>query len=265
MKKKFKNRTYIIAWISFLLIIMLNYMAYMGILFKYSQIETSNMYTNLLSPPSFVFSIWVVIYIGMILFLIMPLGKKLSMSDDEFYYDKLIPIFIGSSICNVLWTITWNNDLIMPALIAIMAYTVTLVHLVKAIDRNKKFSEKYKIFVTIPSGLHAGWLLFSTFTNVITILVKEGNNPFGIFGLFITLVLLIISWTLIFYVYKENPNIGLVIPLIWALFGLVIKHKPGSSFSNPSLVVLFLSIILLILSVICVYMLKRNKQFVKFF
>lgn len=260
MKKKFKNKSYIIAWITFILTIILNYMSAAGILFRFSQKEISDMYQNLLAPPSYVFSIWGIIYIGMALFLILPFIKKLSISNEEFYYNKLMPIFIGWSVCNILWTVTWNNDLIMPALIAIMVYAVVLVRLVKAVDRNKEFSEKYKFFVTIPSGLHAGWLLFAAFTNVIVLLVKEGTNPFGIFGTLVTLVLLIIACGLILYVYKENPNIGLVIPTIWALIGLVVKHKPGSDFSNPSLVILLASIILLVLSIISVYMLRKTNK-----
>lgn len=260
MKRKFKNRSYLIAWIAFILTIILNYMSASGILFKYSQKEISDMYANLLAPPSYVFSIWGIIYIGMVLFLILPFIKKLSMSDEEFYYGKLMPIFTAWSICNILWTVTWNNDFIMPALIAIMAYAVVLVHLVKAIDRNKDFSEKYKAFVTIPSGLHAGWLLFAAFTNVIVLLVKEGTNPFGVFGTLITLILLVVACGLILYVYKENPNIGLVIPAIWALIGLVVKHKPGTSFSNPSLLILLASIILLVLSIISVYMLRKSNK-----
>src|SRR5699024_3744972 len=119
---------------------------------------------------------------------------------------RLMPIFIGWEICNLIWTITWNNDIILLALIAIMAYCLVLINLVKTIDKNKDFSKKYKWFVTFPAGLHAGWLIFATFTNIMVLLVKEAVNPYGFVGVLITLVLMAIACLMVFYVYKENPN-----------------------------------------------------------
>src|SRR5690625_2898461 len=120
MKKKFNNRSYLLAVILFVATIILNYMSASGILFKFSQAEISHMYENLLDPAGGTFSIWGIIYIGMALFLALPYIKRLTMTDEEFYYKRLMPIFIGWEICNLIWTITWNNDIILLALIAIM-------------------------------------------------------------------------------------------------------------------------------------------------
>lgn len=264
MKKKFNNRSYLLAVILFVATIILNYMSASGILFKFSQAEISHMYENLLDPAGGTFSIWGIIYIGMALFLALPYIKRLTMTDEEFYYKRLMPIFIGWEICNLIWTITWNNDIILLALIAIMAYCLVLINLVKTIDKNKDFSKKYKWFVTFPAGLHAGWLIFATFTNIMVLLVKEAVNPYGFVGVLITLVLMAIACLMVFYVYKENPNPAVVLPALWALLGIMAKQSPGSSFSYANILVFIWAILLFVLGILAfVYLFKENMKYSK--
>lgn len=262
MKNKFNNSSYLVTVILFVITIILNYMSASGILFKFSQADISHMYENLLAPAGGTFSIWGIIYIGMALFLALPFFKRLTMTDEKFYYRKLMPIFIGWEVCNLIWTITWNNDIILLSLITIMAYCLVLINLVKTIDKNKDFSKRYKYFVTFPAGLHAGWLIFATFTNIMVLLVKEAINPYGFVGVIITLVLMALACLMVFYVYKENPNPAVVVPALWALFGIMAKQSPGSSFRYRNILVFIWALALFVLGILAfIFLFKKNRKY----
>ncbi len=66
MATKTKKGWHILAICMFIVTIALNYLAAFGILFPYTQQEISDLHGNLLAPAGFTFSIWGIIYIGVV-------------------------------------------------------------------------------------------------------------------------------------------------------------------------------------------------------
>lgn len=256
-----KRSLYSIGALLVIATIILNYMANFGLLFPYSQQEISDMYANLLAPSSFTFSIWGLIYLGVLAFFIFPWVKNLTENDKHIYFKKLMPPTIAWTIANLAWTITWNNDLIFLSLIAIIAYTISLLQLLRVLYSHPGFSKRYKWMVSVPIGLHAGWLIFASSTNVMTLLVKSGLDPFGLLGVILTIILMSLACIAELWTFRRYGNSFVTVPALWALIGIFVKQLPGSDFSYSNNIVLYTSVVFFILSLIGhLAILRKNKS-----
>lgn len=261
MISKSKKNMHTLSIILFAVTIILNYMSASGVLFPYTQRQISDMYSNLLAPSSLTFSIWGVIYIGALLSLIYPWRKNISKEFKDFYYDKIVPLNITWAIFNILWTITWNTDRILISLIAIILYALTLIYLVKTISSYPEFAKDNKLFITYPVGLHAGWLTFASFTNIMVLMVKNGFDAFSNTGIMITILLMILACISVLFILRKTDNSFVTVPALWALIGIVIKQRPQSDFANSNKTVMIAAIILFVLSLIAHFViLKKNKE-----
>ena len=123
----------------------------------------------------------------------------------------------------------------MPALIGAMAYALILINLVKTIDQNKDFSKKYKYLITLPTGIHGGWVIFSVFTNIMMVLFENRKDSYSTFAIIISLILLILASAVVLFVFKENKNSGLIIGFLFSLIGIIGKQDQMVSFRKVRL------------------------------
>lgn len=261
MKKRLKNKNYIIGLIMFIITLIFSFFAYKGVFFLHKQEEIFKMYENPLIPIGFSFYIWIFIYIFSTLFLLLPFIKKLSMTNDEIYYEKLMPLFIFWNMANGIFSVMTNNNYPMPALVGIMVYALILITLIKTIDQYKDFSKKYKFLVTLPTGIHGGWVIFSVFTSIMLVFSQNKSLENKFFALIISLILLILASAMVLFVFKENKNFGLIIGFLWGIFGIIIKQSPWSNFSKANNIIFIgASILFIFVGILSVYILKFFKK-----
>lgn len=240
--------------------LLLNYLSALGWVLPYRQEEISDMYANLLAPSSTTFSIWGLIYIGVLLTLILPWVKDLTRSEKSFYHNKLMPLTLAWLLANLLWTVSWNSDWLILALLAIVAYAACLTQLVKRIQAHPDFSHKYQWFVAYPTGLHAGWLVFASFTNVMTVLVKFGLDAFSGLGLVVTVVLMAGASLAVLLLFKQTGNWVVTLPALWALLGIFMKQRPGSDFAQSNSTVMLAALIILVIALGLHFMILSRRQ-----
>ena len=114
----------------FLIVLLVNYLTSFGIMAPYTQAEVSALYPNLFAPANFTFSIWAVIYVGVIASLSLNFSFFSVPETLEKGYQQLIqPYFVEWMFFNILWNIAWTNDQILIALLAIVLYTRRLLQL----------------------------------------------------------------------------------------------------------------------------------------
>lgn len=260
MDKQSIKRWHYIAIGFFVATLILNYMGAFGWLFPYTQQEISDMHLDLLAPAGFTFSIWGLIYIGMAVVLAFPFFTKMKQSTQRFYYGEMIPLFILWNIFNIIWTIAWNLDWIFVALIAIVLYTLTLLFMVKRLNDRPDVVRPLRWVLTLPIGLHAGWLTFATFTNVMTWFVKLGMNGLSFFGGLFAILFMIAATVAVLFLFMVFDNWALTVPALWALFGIFMKQRPGSDFMNSNSFVMLIAILLFIAALVLHFMILRTHR-----
>lgn len=200
----------------------------------------SDAYPNLFAPAGITFSIWGVIYILLLLYVLYSLGVFGKKGGFEAAKSVSGP-FIISSLANAAWIFSWHYRII-PLSLALMA--VILVSLMSAYVRIQKqeLTGAEKVFVRLPFSVYFGWITVASIANVTTFLVDIGWRGFGIseivwMGIALTAALIIGAATTLRF---RDWAYGLVI--LWAFAGIYIKHVSPMGFGGSySLVVYMVS------------------------
>lgn len=171
--------------------------------------EVSNRYQTLFTPAGYVFSIWGLIYVLLLIWLIGMTIKR------TFVTEQLAFIFITSSVLNALWIFMWHFSFIFLSIIVMLLLLFTLL----LFYAYQKQISKRRLW-RVPISVYLGWIFVATIANICYYLSVLGWTSFESF-LSILLLILASAFVLVFR-YKEND---FVLPLVfvWAFVGIFIR------------------------------------------
>jgi hypothetical protein len=186
--------------------------------------ELSDALPNLFVPAGITFSIWSVIYLFLIIFMlyqIVDVVKKRDMA----YIEKIGGWFILASVANILWIFLWHYEYVPYSLGAMLLLLISLLMIYTRLNIGLSMvSLKEKIAVHTTMSIYLGWITVATIANVTAVLVY-----FNADGLFLGEVawvdLVIAVATLItLLILLRRKDIAFSLVIIWALLGIVIKR-----------------------------------------
>ncbi len=207
----------IFSILMFLVTMIVNYGSMFG-WFGMTQEEISNQYKNQITPASFTFSIWGLIYLLVIIFLIYQLYLIVKNKYEPLFYNRLNILFILTCILNISWTIAWVDDHIALATLFIFTFTLILGWINR--DILHSFPREHHNLVPITFALYFGWLTVATVTNIAALLVKINWDMFGITEHLITCLVYIFIAFLAFFIIIRIKNPMFNVPIIWAFIGI---------------------------------------------
>lgn len=181
-----------------------------------SQSDVSNEYFTLITPSGMTFSIWSVIYGLLILSLIVMYVKR-----NNTYYreaiDKITPLFIISSLLNILWIVLFSFVLVELSTVFILGYAIVLTLICRQL---LKIHDGHHWLLPVTFGLYTGWVIIATVVNFATTLVKLDWNGFGLPDNIWAMIILIISVLLVLIILRDTKNAALPLPVAWAYYGI---------------------------------------------
>ncbi len=121
-------------------------------------------YPTVVTPAGYAFTIWSVIYVGLIAFSIYQmLPSKLAT------FRRLRTIYILSCVFNCGWIFFWHREMIAVCLGMIIALLATLIALM--IATRGRMSPIDAMLTKLPFGIYAGWVTAATLVNLVVLLV----------------------------------------------------------------------------------------------
>ncbi|MDD2278087.1 MAG: tryptophan-rich sensory protein [Bacteroidales bacterium] len=204
----------IINLIAFAVMVLMNYLANAIPLNGKTTGALSAEYPNLFVPTGATFSIWGVIYLMLLLFIIL----QFFQSNSEIV--KAVGwAFAISCLFNSLWIFAWHYQMLPLSLIIMLGLLITLIFIGVKL-------QAYSLSISKASfGIYLGWVCIATIANVTALLV---NYKWGGWGLSeqtwaIAMVAIGAIITLLATIRFSNPFVGLAV--IWAFIGIVIEQK----------------------------------------
>jgi len=171
------------------------------------------------TPAGYVFSIWGLIYIGIVVYVI---SMFTNFTDED---KKIYPWVITSSLANTAWIFLWHYRLIYVSVIAMVILLASLIAIYIILHRTKKVS----ILKTLPFNIYLGWISVATIANISAALYVANWNGFGISPEIWSAIMIIDAAGLAVYsILRKTYPYSLVI--LWAIIGILIKF---SGLSNP--------------------------------
>ena len=111
---------------------------------------------------------------------------------------------------------------------------VILIFLIKIADllNKEKLDSKEKFFMLVPFSVYFGWITVATIANVTVFLVSIGWNGFGINESTWTVIVLLAGLAIGIARLLKDKNIAYGLVLVWAYFGIYIKHTSLDGFGG---------------------------------
>lgn len=206
----------------------------------------SDSFNVLFVPAGYVFSIWGLIYLGLIAFTIY---QSLPGQRQNLLLRKTGWIVSLSSLANGAWIYFWHfgNYAITLLVMLILLACLISIYLLLGIGK-RKFNNSERWMVSIPFSLYLGWITVATIANATAVLSYLGWNGMGISPENWTLIMLAAGVIISGIMSYTRSDIAYSLVLVWAFIGLSIRWPDLPSVSIAGYISAAIVILLLIAS-----------------
>lgn len=248
--------------IATVLMIGVNVLATIGWINGVTTASISDSYPNLFTPAGMTFSIWGIIYLGLLLFTVyqfMPNHQKHTEKQQRIL-QKVRVTYIISCVVNSIWIFVWQYNLIPAAMIFMVCLLACLIR-ISLLLYGEDLSITQAFFLRVPFGLYFGWITVAAIANATVLLVSLGWNGGGISPVIWTVAILIIGAVIGLATLIRFGNVGYGLVLIWAYFGIFTQHTSASGFGGKYTVIITTVIVCMVLFFLAsVFVLFRGRK-----
>ncbi|WP_339171109.1 TspO/MBR family protein [Solibacillus sp. FSL R5-0691] len=238
---------YITMWIAMIAVIVVNVLSNTLPINGQTAADISDRLEVLFTPAGYVFSIWSLIYVLLVIWLI-TIYRKVK---DNRFNGKVGILFIISCLFNIAWLFSWHYEQFILSIIVMFFLLFTLIAIYKQYKNNETgFSERF------PFSFYLAWLSVATIANVSYVLKYNGVD-LGISEVVGSLVLVGVAVILGYLAVAISKDIFFTLVIVWALVGIAVKTDDATMQYGT----IVLTIILIIVALIH-YMRMKTKRLV---
>lgn len=183
--------------------------------------EISDSFKVFFVPSGYVFSIWGLIYLGLIAFAVyqaLP-AQKLNAR-----LDTIGGWFLLSSLANCAWIFLWHYQLFVLTLLVMVVLLVSLIMVYLKLDTGKSaVSRGEKWWVRVPFSIYLGWVSVATVANVSDVLNYLGWTGGAIAPQVWAAIMLAVASLLGVLMAFTRRDAAYLFVLIWAFIGIALK------------------------------------------
>lgn len=252
------NRSVKLAWFSllaYIAAIAVNYLSNALPLGGKTTQQLSDQLGVLFQPAGYAFSIWGVIYLFVLIWVIRLFLRSTRELE---WYAKAAGAFIASCIFNIAWLFSFHYELFSISIIPMVALLISLIILYQTVSTSSD-RRKFDLF---PFSIYIGWVSVATILNVGILFVSLGvDNIEGwlLSGEVWTIILLIVGTILaigFMHIFRDS-----IYPLVfvWAYFAIAAAR--AEDFPAITAVASIMAVIILIAIPIHLFRRKKRKQY----
>ncbi|MBD1421580.1 tryptophan-rich sensory protein [Sphingobacterium chuzhouense] len=219
--------------LALIITIFVNYLGNAGIFNGNTMATVSERYANFFTPAGYAFSIWGIIYLGLLGFVLYTGRGLFTKKETDPILFKIRWLFVFTCLANSLWVMTWLNDYIGLSVIIMVFLLVGLLKiiLVTRMELDYHPLRRY-LFIFWPFALYAGWISVALIANIAAWLTKINWDGWGISPVTWTVIMIGVAGLVnVFMIATRNlREYGLV--GIWALIAIAVANNADNGSST---------------------------------
>lgn len=223
----------VLVALSFLLMVIVNALATLLPINGITTGEISDRYPNLFAPAGITFSIWIIIYVLLAVYVVYQFSffRMPRDGDSAMAMTNIGFMFFLSSVANVVWIFAWHYEQIFVSAIAIAVIMLCLM-IIAFILRKMKMSISERICVRLPFSIYFGWITVALIANIVALLVSIQWDQFGLSESFWTVVVLLVGAIITFSTMMFHKDFVYGLAVVWAYVGILLKHLDAKEFDG---------------------------------
>lgn len=212
--------------LGFVLVIILNTLANALPINGYNTGELSEFYPNLFVPAGFTFSIWGIIYLLLLGFVVFQWAVR-SKSPEESRFLSRIGLWFGvSSLANASWILAWHHQQVTLSFLIMLVILGSLVLVYLRLDIGRASASRGEWWcVHLPFSVYLGWITVATIANATALLVHIGwqGGPLSEVAWAATMIAVATTVGLLVLYFRRDVAFAAV--LVWAFWGIFSKQR----------------------------------------
>ena len=207
---------FVLVVVSLLAVISINALANMLPLNGQTTGEISNRLPVLFTPAGYVFSIWILIYI---LLSIWVIGLWRIRNNGDTLFEKRSLLFIISNMFNISWIFLWHYELFALTVVAMIGLLITLLLLYRTYQ-----VQDNKISSRLPISIYLGWISVATISNISYVLTVYQWSGWGLSDPLWAVILMTVGTALALHIRFHHFDIAYPFVFIWAFIGIAVRN-----------------------------------------
>jgi benzodiazapine receptor len=204
--------------------------------------EISAKYPSLFTPTGSTFSIWGLIYLSLIGFVVY---QALPGQRNNTVIARISLLFIANCLANAAWIFVWHYDLLWLSLILMAAILISLIQIYRLLAAAGPPATKSEwMFVRLPFSLYTGWITVATLANLSCVQIAMGWDDAGLSAVDWTLLKLAVAGAIGATVVLRQRDITYVLVIAWAAFGIANRQVATPEVAGAAMTLCVLGVLL---------------------
>jgi hypothetical protein len=207
--------------------------------------EISDQFKVYFVPAGYVFSIWGLIYVGLIAF---GVYQMLPSQRENPRLRRIGYLFALSCMANIVWLFLWHYGLFIYTITIMVALLGLLIAIYLRLEIGRaQVAMKEKWLVDLPFSIYLGWITVATIANASDVLDYLKWSGWGIRPEFWAVIMLIAGVGIALAMSLTRGDIAYQLVIVWAFAGIAVKQTAMPVVANAAWVMSALVIIVLII------------------
>ena len=183
-------------------------------------------------PAGYVFSIWGLIYLGLIAYAIF---QALPAQRENPRLRSIGGLFLLSSVANIAWIFLWHYE-VFPATLPVMLVLLgSLIAIYLRLGTGlTPVSRAETWMVRVPFSVYLGWITVATVANATQLLYFLGWNGGALGPEVWTVIMLAVAVVLAWLMAITRRDVAYLLVLVWAFIGIASKHAGTPTVSSAA-------------------------------
>jgi hypothetical protein len=186
--------------------------------------EISDQFQVFFVPAGYVFSIWGLIYLGLIAYTIF---QALPAQRDNAALERVGWLYIGSCLANIIWLFTWHYEVFPLTILFMLALLVLLIAIYLTLGTGRtKTSTGMRWCVRVPFSIYLGWITVATVANATSLFNYLGwGNGYDPASAVWAAIMLGVATVIAVLMSLRHGDIAYIAVIVWAFAGIAVKHS----------------------------------------
>ncbi len=182
----------------------------------------SDRYPILTVPAGYAFSIWGLIYLGLLGFAVY---QALPAQRDNPRIGRIAVPFLVSCIANILWIVTWHWQILPVNIVMMLVLLASLITIYRRLREDTATpSLGERLLVRVPFSIYMGWITVATIVNATVVLYAAGWQDTGSIGAMLAAVLFVVAAAIATAIALRFRDPAYALVVVWALVAVSQKH-----------------------------------------
>jgi len=217
------DKTILFAIIGFIIMFVLYGLSSSGYLGDNPVGQTASYVNPLIVPAGYAFSIWSIIYLGLIIF---PFYQWKQGNRTSIQWQKVRVLYSINVILNGVWLAFASYSWLILSVIVIVGMLITLYMINEQLIRIEQEGQPLNYWIEkLVFSIYFAWITLATVLNVSSALSFYKWNGFGISEVMWSYIILPIVAIIAGFVVKKYRSLPYAAVVIWAFMAIFVKHR----------------------------------------